>query len=141
MSLEGSRCGECQEDPCRCKDRCPSCLLYMCACEEEEPTERKVTWAAKRPLSESQYFEEVDEVEEMEGDEEILEHREKDVKRFREALVCEEDYEPDLDVYFAEFNLSAQQRIAMCRTYANYLTQKLRSSGKLGPPRKTPNKK
>jgi len=79
---------------------------------------------------------EVEEVQ-SDGDEELLAHNKSYQKRFKEALRCDESYspEPDLDAYFDGFGLSAQSRIAMCRTYANYLTQKLRSSGRLGPPR------
>lgn len=127
MSLNEDHCGECDQDPC------------VCVVQDK----KHITWAAKRPLTQSQYYEESNsdvqgEIEFFEENEEILEHRAKDVKRFRDALVCDEEYPrvPDLDVYFAEFHLSAQQRIAMCRTYANYLTQKLRSSGQLGPAKK-----
>lgn len=35
--------------------------------------------------------------------------------------------EPDLAAYFEQFELTEQQQIAMCRTYANYLSQKVRS--------------
>jgi len=85
----------------------------------------------------------VEEVDEDEGDEEILQHNKGYQAKFRKALLCDEEYrqEPDLDVYLGGFGLSAESRIAMCRTYANYLTQKLRSSGRLGPARKTNNKK
>lgn len=35
--------------------------------------------------------------------------------------------QPDLAAYFEQFELTEQQQIAMCRTYANYLSQKVRS--------------
>lgn len=35
--------------------------------------------------------------------------------------------EPDLDEYFDQFGLTDQERIGMCRTYANYLAQKVRT--------------
>jgi len=34
---------------------------------------------------------------------------------------------PDLDEYFGNFDLDETQQIAICRTYANYLAQKVRS--------------
>lgn len=75
---------------------------------------------------------------ESEGEnEEILHVNEKYQKRFKQKLICSEEYspEPDLRVYFEGFHLSEHQQIAMCRTFANYLTQKLRSSGKMAAAR------
>ena len=122
MSLEDDHCGECGKDPCECV-------------EQDEPK----TPAGKRPLSASQYID-VDaeeDGEQFEEEDEILEHHISHQKQFAKKLHCDERYSPeaDLDAYFDEFGLSAESRIAMCRTYANYLTQKLRSSGRLGPPR------
>jgi len=37
---------------------------------------------------------------------------------------------PDLGVYFSQFELSAPQCIALCRTYANYLASVQRTHGK-----------
>lgn len=39
----------------------------------------------------------------------------------------EGEEEPDLAAYFEQFTMTEQQQIAICRTYANYLAQKLRS--------------
>ncbi|ANN22662.1 hypothetical protein [Circular ssDNA virus sp.] len=126
MSLDGDHCGECGSDPC-------SCVV------QDEPK----TPAGKRPLSASQYIdvdaEDGSQPESIEGEEEdeVLEHHKGYHKTFEKKLRCDERYSPeaDLDAYFDEFGLSAESRIAMCRTYANYLTQKLRSSGRLGPAR------
>jgi len=124
MSLEDDHCGECGHDPCTCMP------------EQDEPK----TPAGKRPLSHSQYID-VDAEDGEQGDEdeedEILAHHKGYQRKFAKSLHCDERYSPeaDLDAYFDEFGLSAESRIAMCRTYANYLTQKLRSSGRLGPPR------
>lgn len=76
---------------------------------------------------------------EEEEDEEILEAAKHAQENLNKVLQCDENYEdivPDLGVYFSKFDLSEQQQIAMCRTYANYLTQKLRASGAIGGPRK-----
>lgn len=115
MSLEGDHCGECGMDPCECV-------------VQDSPVGMK---GEKRP-----YFT-------IDGDEEIVEHNKGYQAAFKRALMCDEEYDqdPDLGIYFGTFNLSPEQQIAMCRTYANYLTQKLRSSGRLGPARKTSNKK
>lgn len=43
-----------------------------------------------------------------------------------------EEERADLAAYFEEFDLTEQQQIAMCRTYANYLSQKVRA-GLRGP--------
>jgi len=97
--------------------------------DEEDPIEESSPPSLKRSAA----FIEQEDI----GDEEVLEHSKGYQRHFQKALLCSERYspEPDLDVYFDDFGLSAQQRIAMCRTYANYLTQKLRSSGKLAAPR------
>lgn len=127
MSLEDDHCGECGHDPCTCMP------------EQDEPK----TPAGKRPLSLSQYIdvdaEDIDgeQPHSDEGDLEMGNHLHGYQTSFEKKLHCDERYSPeaDLDAYFDEFGLSAESRIAMCRTYANYLTQKLRSSGRLGPPR------
>jgi len=75
--------------------------------------------------------EEEDQLDEMdEGDEEILTRSRNYKREFDSSLRCEEEYadfNPDLAVYFAQYDLTEQQQIAMCRTYANYLSQKVRS--------------
>lgn len=93
--------------------------------DDEEVPELQRSYAMKGP----RYGEEIDD--------EILDHNEKYQLKFKRSLECEEEYEPepDLDTYFDEFHLTQTQRIAMCRTYANYLTQKLRSTGRLQQPR------
>ena len=41
-------------------------------------------------------------------------------------LWCDEELEsPDLDEYFNKFALDEHERIRLCRTYANYLAQKV----------------
>jgi len=132
MSLDGDHCGICHRDPCECQEGVPQ--------DEEEEMVPPKTPAGKRPLSASQYIdvdaEEVD-GEQEQSDPEVLAHYGEYQRDFTKKLRCDERYSPeaDLDAYFDEFGLSAESRIAMCRTYANYLTQKLRSSGRLGPPR------
>lgn len=101
--------------------------------EEELPNELKRSHA-----NISQFVDdEAEQVDSSQGDEEIIQHAGGYQRHFEKKLRCDERYSPeaDLDAYFDEFGLSAESRIAMCRTYANYLTQKLRSSGRLGPPR------
>ena len=127
MSLDNDHCGECGADPCICLEPDQDEI------EESSPRElQRSTAGVKRPL-----FSESQPPSEEEGELEILDHHQRMQTNFKRALHCDESYspEPDLDAYFDEFGLSAQSRIAMCRTYANYLTQKLRSSGKLGPAR------
>ncbi len=128
MSLAGDHCGECGDDPC-------SCIVQDEPHAEKSPLslKRSNAFIATSPVSDDNIIEEVEDS----GDEEILMTHKKYQKHFKEALHCDESYspEPDLDAYFDDYRLSAQQRIAMCRTYANYLTQKLRASGKLGQPR------
>jgi len=63
-------------------------------------------------------------------DEEILDNDVLYKSDFKRALRCDEQYVeagPDLNEYFAKFDLTEFQVIAMCRTYANYLAQKARS--------------
>lgn len=126
MSVADDHCGECGLDPCVC---------HIPASDDEDVPNELVrsTAGVKRPL----YSESQPPSEEEEGELEILDHHQRMQTNFKRALHCDESYspEPDLDAYFDEFGLSAESRIAMCRTYANYLTQKLRSSGRLGPPR------
>lgn len=140
MSLDhNSKCGECGRDPCMChafadpeQDSDPEEIA-----DEAAPFDLKRSRVGvKEPMS--QMVEDVDD-----GDEEIIETSRKYQKVFKEKLRTDERYkpEPDLDAFFDEFGLSAESRIAMCRTYANYLTQKLRSSGRIGPPRARPTNK
>jgi hypothetical protein len=49
------------------------------------------------------------------------------LKRTRRFEFDEGVEQPDLAAYFEQFELTEQQQIAMCRTYANYLSQKVRS--------------
>jgi len=130
MSMEGDRCGECAKDPC-------VCLPQDGEQESSSPslTRSSATVGHKRPMSQF-VDDEAEEVDPSSG-EEILAHSREYKRDFTKKLHCDESYSPeaDLDAYFDEFGLSAESRIAMCRTYANYLTQKLRSSGRLGPPR------
>jgi len=68
--------------------------------------------------------------EEEEGDEEIITRGRGFKRDLDRSLRCEEEYDdgnPDLAAYFEQYNLTEQQQIAMCRTYANYLSQKVRS--------------
>lgn len=44
--------------------------------------------------------------------------------------------EPDLLSYLGQFELTKQQEIAICRTYANYLAQQLRATGAMKAARK-----
>lgn len=121
MSVEDDHCGECNKDPC------------VCLLEEETPNELKRSHADI-----SQFVDdEAEQIDSDQGDEEIVQHNGGYQRHFEKKLRCDERYSPeaDLDAYFDEFGLSAESRIAMCRTYANYLTQKLRSSGRLGPAR------
>lgn len=107
--------------------------------EEAAPFELKRSRVGvKEPMSQQ-----VQEDVEDDGDEEIIETSRKYQKAFKEKLRTDERYkpEPDLDAFFDGFGLSEESRIAMCRTYANYLTQKLRSSGRLGPARVRPTSK
>lgn len=93
---------------------CERCALANCRCAYDIDAQ---------PEEEEELFEE------DEGDEEILQHQ----QGWKRSLRCEEKYEdfrPDLAVYFAEFGLTEQQQIAMCRTYANYLAQKVRAAMK-----------
>jgi len=129
MSLADDHCGECNHDPCTCVGPLD---------EEPIPNKLKRSYASVgSQFIDDEADDEVEEVEDDEGDVEIVNHNRGYQRHFQKALRCDESYspEPDLDAYFAGCGLSAQQRIAMCRTYANYLTQKLRSSGKLAPPR------
>lgn len=132
MSLADDHCGECGMDPCVCHQP------EQDEVEESPPRELlRTNQGAKRPLFASQFIDDEAIEEEDDGEAEILDHHQRMQTNFKRALHCAEKYEPepDLDTYFAAFDMSAQSRIAMCRTYANYLTQKLRSSGKLGPAR------
>jgi len=67
---------------------------------------------------------------EDEGDEEIITRGRSFKREADRSLQCDEEYDdgnPDLAAYFEQYNLTEQQQIAMCRTYANYLSQKVRS--------------
>lgn len=55
----------------------------------------------------------------------------------RQHLLCEEDPReseeaegPDLEAYLAEWDLADKEKIALCRTYASYLTAKLKAQQK-----------
>lgn len=69
----------------------------------------------------------------QEDDEEQVEEIEEDldsatVRKRNSRFEYDEGMEqPDLAAYFEQFELTEQQQIAMCRTYANYLSQKVRS--------------
>jgi len=132
MAAIEQECTECGRTPCACDDGAPQ--------DEEEREESPVS-----PLKRSYAYiggqprdpDADDVVEPIDEDEEVLDHAKDYHKKFKQALLCSESYshDPDLEVYFDDFHLSAQQRIAICRTYANYLTQKLRASGKMAPAR------
>lgn len=72
-----------------------------------------------------------DEQEEIPEDE--LEEESAPITNKRNARFDYEEGEeqPDLAAYFDQFTIDEQQQIAICRTYANYLAQRLRS--KFGP--------
>jgi len=75
--------------------------------------------------------------EEEEGDEEIITRGRGFKRDLDRSLRCEEEYDdgnPDLAAYFEQYNLTEQQQIAMCKTYANYLSQKVRSRLRNGTP-------
>lgn len=74
-------------------------------------------------------------------DEEIIEHDRKHKREFAQALRCDEEYQPDLHGYFSQFpHVEDFTVIAMCRTYANYLAQKLRARSGPGPEKKSKTK-
>jgi len=70
------------------------------------------------------------------ADEEIIENDKRYKADFKRSLQCDEKYDqavlagPDLNDYFSHFDLTEFQVIAMCRTYANYLAQKARTTAK-----------
>jgi len=108
--------------------------------DEDKP---KVYVGGKAPMSYDQYYEDEEggspdnaiDCDEEEIDDEIIEHDRKNKESFKRALYCEEDYyaEPDLHGYFSQFpGMEDFTIIAMCRTYANYLAQKLKSRGGVG---------
>lgn len=132
MSVADDHCGECDQDPCIC--------LVVPSSEEPISLKRSHASLGQRRFvdDEALIADPEEEIIESDGeDEELLKHNKKYQARFKEALHCDERYspEPDLDAYFDDYHLSAHQRIAMCRTYANYLTQKLRASGKMAAAR------
>lgn len=138
MAAKDTKCDVCGEDPCGCGDQDDDCGEYHVYGAQKEPASLKRSNAfieSSQPPSE----EDID----MDSDPEVLAHNDNYQKKFKQALLCSEQYnqEPDLDVYFDDFHLSAQQRIAICRTYANYLTQKLRASGKMAAARTTNNRR
>lgn len=93
------------------------------------------TAAGKAPYS--QGFESVlgsegdddDDVDGEEADPEILENAKDYAAEFLKRMRCEEEIEeePDLQGYFSQWDLDETQVIAICRTYANYLAQRVRS--------------
>jgi len=64
----------------------------------------------------------------VESDDEILDQDRKYKLDFARNLRCEEELEevPDLAGYLGVFGLTEFQQIALCRTYANYLSQRSR---------------
>lgn len=133
-------CDECGYSPCVCKnkgqDDVPNKLqrsyarIHIDLVDDEDNPSIWQTPAGKRPISLAQELVEEDEGAEVNEEDEIIEHERKFKRAFTDALKCDEDYNsihPDLAQYFSEFALSEQQQIAMCRTYANYLAQRLRS--------------
>lgn len=94
-------------------------------------TRRRI--AVKRPASSSNVRRMLDLEAEEDGsdlDQEIGKHHRKYLKEFAHALLCKEAYEgkPDLETYFCHFDIADHVKIALCRTYANYLAQKIRSA-------------
>lgn len=71
----------------------------------------------------------VEEEDLLEGEQGSEEIPPTDLKRSRADLYAGEELgeHPDLAAYFEQYSLTEQQQIAMCRTYANYLSQKVRS--------------
>jgi len=103
--------------------------------EEEEVLEltRSTAVAGKRPMSASfqEWQDAIDMDDDEEEDEEIMEHERKYKKDFARNLRCDEEpffmEAPDLAGYLGVFGLSEFQQISLCRTYANYLTQRTRA--------------
>lgn len=60
-------------------------------------------------------------------DEDFTNRRKRDVAMLISDEGEQEPSVPDLDDYFSHFDLDETQQIAICRTYANYLAQKVRS--------------
>lgn len=98
--------------------------------EEEEYVDPGCPWchmspcASLNPLCYGRWLEE-------HGENGELLQRGKRVRAFQQSQLCDEQYdafyeEPDLRSYFAQFQLSEQSQIALCRTFANYLAQKTR---------------
>jgi len=95
---------------------CNWCQLNVCRCDYDIDAPRS---------EEDDLLEDEDE-----GPEEIATRGRKFKRELDRSLQCDEEYEdgnPDLAAYFEQYNLTEQQQIAMCRTYANYLSQKVRS--------------
>jgi len=78
--------------------------------------------------------EEEDQLEGEQGSEEISPPR--SLKRSVADLSGIDEFgeNPDLAEYFEQYKLTEQQQIAMCRTYANYLSQKVRSRMRVNVP-------
>jgi len=100
--------------------------------EDEVKIYRSAAGKAPAPPSIDLYDLDGDEEEEMEEvDEEIVEHDRGQKREFQTRMICGEEYEnhdePDLAEYFDQFDLDETQVIAVCRTYANYLAQRVRS--------------
>lgn len=113
--------------------------------DEDNPLIRRGP-AGKAPAHLSQFvddeaeeFEEIDEDDEDGLEELVMEserYGERDLERKRELARWRDnsvEEGPDLGEYFAEFDLTEQQQIAMCRTYANYLAQRCRARAKTPP--------
>lgn len=117
--------------------RCPRCNMGEtdCVCPESPELPRELVRAEKRPMGAPEWQEPAsqplsDEDELQDADEEILGSAAAYRKYFEDQMRCNEEYEapehPDLEGYLAQFNLSPFQEIAVCRTYANYLSQRYR---------------
>jgi len=141
MAAQDARnCADCGRHPCVCDAFDAALGLGREDPPSPPPTPLKrahATVGVKQPRSSIFPVEEVVEDIDDDGDAEVLDNAKDYHKKFKQSLMCSESYshDPDLAAYFDDFHLSAQQRIGICRTYANYLTQKLRSSGKMAPAR------
>lgn len=127
MSLDEDHCGECGSDPCECHGPDD-------AVEEEEEIIESPPWQA------SQKKRTIIDLEENSDEPKIYAgaagkapaHLSQSIDWYGK----ETDDEPDLLSYLGQFELTKQQEIAICRTYANYLAQQLRASGAMKAPRK-----
>lgn len=116
MSLNEDHCGECEKDPCVCVEQDDE--------DDVSPSQNKA-WG-KRTLIDM-----VDDEDDPHIYQSAAGKTPAHMRRFIDDECEEEVEEPDLQYYFEQYELTKQQQIAMCRTYANYLAQQLRSSGKM----------